>query len=104
MADAYDPETVRRKLDAFPELFADHRVVEIPDAIAADRGTHEPGETLFVARVREVDESTIELADVYRVTERPDGTPGSEPAPHLYFVAKQWTDVRFDRADVQVGT
>lgn len=100
--EAYDPETVAAKVEAFPALFdEDHRVVELDDEAAADRGTHEPGETLFVARVREHD-SVVELSDVYRVSERPDGTPGDAPGRHLYFVAKHWPEARFDREDVRL--
>lgn len=103
MAGEYDPETVRAKVESAAELFDDdHRVVEIADVVAAERGTHESGETLFVARVHEVDATTVELTDVYRVSERPDGAPGSAPGTHLYFVAKHWSDGQFAREDVRL--
>jgi hypothetical protein len=99
----YDPETVRQKLDEFPELFGDdHRVLEIPDDAAAARGTHEDGETLFVARVVTDTASTVELDDVYRVTSRPTTTRSDDPADALYFVAKHWSNPAFDRDDVRV--
>ncbi|MDG5775287.1 hypothetical protein VB773_10380 [Haloarculaceae archaeon H-GB2-1] len=99
----YDPATVRQKLDAFPRLFGDdHRVVEIPDDSAAARGTHEPGETLFVARIVTATDAQVELDDVYRVTSRPDTTRSDDPADALYFVAKEWTDRTFDRDSVDL--
>jgi hypothetical protein len=96
MADASDVETVRSEVESFPELFAeDHRLVEIPDAVAAEHGTHESGETLFVARVTDEDATSVELTDVYRVSQRAGASDS------LYFVAKHWSDARFARENVR---
>ncbi|PSP84305.1 hypothetical protein BRC83_05370 [Halobacteriales archaeon QS_1_68_17] len=91
----YTTEAVRRRIEDYPEVFGDEfRVIEVPDRLAAARGRHATGETIFVARVVEETPDYLDVEDVYRVTLRNDA--------ELYFVAKHWADGRLPRDAVSV--